>query len=172
MRIFRSAVLLLIPVALLLWVRHDSSVAQDPVPQAPANLNARQYHLVSGPFAADEKDDEKRERRPLSEFMEQKLNASSMILRGLMVDDMEMVENHADQLLKMSHEEKWRASNDMMYLQHSTQFRHAVDSLREKAGKKSIDGASLAWVNVTMSCIQCHQWVRNMVLADLDEPVQ
>ncbi len=124
--------------------------------------------------AADEKkksaDDKEEVEALLAEFMQKKLDASSRILRGLMIEDYELIEKNADTLLKMSHAEKWRASNDMMYLQHSTQFRNVVDDLRQKAKKKSPDGASLAWVNVTMSCIQCHQWVRNVVLADLNIP--
>lgn len=117
--------------------------------------------------AADEKDAEQDDEDPvLSQFMQQKLDASSRILEGLMTDDFKMIQDNADNLLKMSREEKWRASNDMMYLQHSTQFRNVVDDLSKKAARKSTDGASLAWVNVTMSCIQCHQWVRNVILAE------
>ena len=110
--------------------------------------------------------DEKPKDRRLSTFMQQKLNASNEILRGLMTDDLELVEENADKLLDMSREEKWRASNDMMYLQHSSQFGNAVDELREKAKDGSMDGASLAWINVTMSCIQCHNWVRNTIMVN------
>lgn len=187
MRLRHFTILLLLPCAALLWTLHSNSDAQesttkaqsDTAPQVCADataqpLPASKYLLVSGPFAepADEKDQKPDEKPLLADFMQQKLNSSSMILRGLMTDDLEMVETNADNLLKMSHEAKWRASNDMMYLQHSTQFRHAVDDLRKKAADMSTDGASLAWVNVTMSCIQCHQWVRNMVLADLNKPNQ
>lgn len=189
---FRHLTILLLPLAVVLWVRYDNSTTQEPTADvsavsvsethaskqdsAKASTNvseqpmaAAKYLLVSGPFAepADEKDQKPEDKPLLADFMQQKLNSSTMILRGLMTDDLEMVETNADRLLKMSHEAKWRASNDMMYLQHSTQFRHAVDDLRKKAADMSTDGASLAWVNVTMSCIQCHQWVRNMILADL-----
>lgn len=104
--------------------------------------------------------------KSLDKFMQKKLDSSSDILRGLMIEDFGLIERSADQLLDMSKAESWRASNDMMYLQHSNQFRNAVDELRTKSKKHSIDGASLAWVNVTMSCIQCHEWVRNIMLAD------
>ena len=116
--------------------------------------------------AQSKQQQDKPEKRPLSDFMQQKLDASNEILRGLMTDDLELVEENADKLLDMSREEKWRASNDMMYLQHSSQFGNAVDELREKAKDGSMDGASLAWINVTMSCIQCHNWVRNTIMVD------
>ncbi|MCA9084742.1 MAG: hypothetical protein KDA81_11830 [Planctomycetaceae bacterium] len=128
---------------------------------------AQQKDKASDDAAADEDEGE----GPLSKFMMQKLGMSNKILKGLMTDDLHLVEQNADKLLKMSHEEKWRASNDMMYLQHSTQFRNACEDLRNKAAKGTMDGTALAWINVTMSCIQCHDWVRNIVLADGSKPV-
>ena len=107
----------------------------------------------------------------LKEFMRKKLTASNQILEGLVVDDLSLVVSGSEALLKMSTAEKWRASNDIIYLQHSRDFRNSVETLRNKAKKQSIDGAALAWVDVTMSCIQCHEWVRNVVLADLSPGV-
>lgn len=115
---------------------------------------------------SSEEDDENE--RLLLKFMEKKLTSSSQILRGLMTEDFELIRENAGNLLEMSKEERWRASNDMMYLQHSTQFQNAVKELVTAAEKQSIDGASLQWVNVTMNCMQCHKWVRNVMLADLD----
>jgi hypothetical protein len=147
-----------------IWMQQSSSSAN----LAQAEDPAAQPQPAAEPQDDDDKDtdDQKKRDRPLSEFMQQKLDASSEILRGLMIDDLELVEENSDKLLKMSREEKWRASNDMMYLQHSAQFGNAVDELRQKAKDKSMDGASLAWINVTMSCIQCHNWVRNTIIVD------
>ena len=119
---------------------------------------------------ADDKKVEDEDEGHLSKFMSRKLSSSSQILKGLMIEDFDLIKDNADSLLKMSKQERWRASNDMMYLQHSTQFRSAVDELIDAAESKSVDGASLQWVNVTMSCIQCHKWVRDVMLADLEPP--
>ena len=168
MRIQRLFPILLVPAGLLFLMSYDTvggskveTKASGPSSDVrlPALLTSLSPAAAAG--QAEQSGD-----RALDVFMQQKLNASTLILRGLMTDDLEMVEKNADKLLEMSRAEQWRASNDMMYLQHSTQFRNAVDDLRKKAARKSTDGASLAWVNVTMSCIQCHQWVRNVVLAD------
>ncbi len=101
---------------------------------------------------------------PLSVFMHRKLSASNLILRGLVTDDLELAQDGARELLKMSHAEKWRASSDMMYLNHSREFQRSVETLQKKAKSKSIDGTALAWVDVTMNCIQCHEWVRDVML--------
>ena len=36
--------------------------------------------------------------------------------------------------------------------------------------KKSPDGAALAWLDVTMECIKCHEWVRDTMLANVPAP--
>lgn len=102
----------------------------------------------------------------LDRFMRQKLQASTMILEGLCTEDLAMVNKGADTLLKMSKEEKWRVSNDMMYRRYSTEFGHAVEELQKEATDNDMDGTSMAWVNVTMKCLKCHEWVRGTILAE------
>jgi len=105
---------------------------------------------------------------PLRGFMRLKLQASNHILEGLVVDDMKKVTTGARMLLEMSVEEHWRASNDMLYLQHSREFRDSVKKLQKKAKDHSLDGVALAWMDVTLNCIECHEWVRNTLIADID----
>jgi len=109
--------------------------------------------------------------KPLNDFMRRKLHASNQILEGLVTDRMSIVESGAKLLLEMSDAEQWRASNDALYLQFSRTFRDSVETLIDKAERKSIDGVALAWMDVTMNCIQCHEWVRNVMVADLDAPI-
>jgi len=102
-------------------------------------------------------------------FMRQKMQASNLILEGLCTDDLKLVNDGAQTLLKMPNEAKWRVSNDLMYRRYSTEFMQAVEELQKEAQSNDINGASMAWVNVTMKCLKCHKWVRNPVLADSKE---
>ena len=113
--------------------------------------------------SADKKDDPG---QALARFMRQKLQASNSILEGLCTEDLTMVADGAQTLMKMSGEEKWRVSNDILYRRYSTEFVHAVEELEHEAKDNDMDGTSLAWVNVTMKCLKCHEWVRNTVLAE------
>ncbi len=121
----------------------------------------RKPAISAAPVLTQKKDDEPL----LRSFMRQKLDASNKILEGLVTDDLAMVEQGADTLLKMSTEAKWRASNDMLYRRYSTEFVDAVSDMKEKAKAQSIDGTSLAWINSTMTCLKCHEWVRNTIVA-------
>ena len=105
----------------------------------------------------------------LQRFMRQKLQASNLILEGLCTENLKMVSEGSDTLMKMSREEHWRVSNDMMYRRYSTEFTQAVEELQKEAESNDIDGASMAWVNVTMKCLKCHKWVRNPILAETEE---
>lgn len=113
-----------------------------------------------------------RDKEPaLAKFMRAKLKASSQILEGLCTEDYETIQKGAETLKSMSQEERWRVSNDAMYRQHSAEFRDAVDNILKAAQeKKNLDSAALAWTKTTLSCIECHRWVRNTLLAERRKP--
>ena len=71
-----------------------------------------------------------------------------------------MIREGAETLHKMSAAEKWRVSNDVLYRQYSTEFNHEAERLLEKANARNLDGATLAWVECTMSCVRCHKHAR------------
>ena len=100
----------------------------------------------------------------LRKFMRKKLEASNNVLEGLVTDDLDLVERGAKRMLRMSKAEQWRVSNDPTYARFSKEFQQTVDRLTEKSNKGSVDGAALAWMDVTLSCIECHEWVRNMLI--------
>jgi cytochrome c556 len=106
----------------------------------------------------------------LAKFMRAKLNASSQILEGLCTEDYESIQAGAEKLKSMSNEERWRVSNDAMYRQQSAEFRDAVENILTAAKeKKNLDSAALAWTKTTLSCIECHRWVRNTLLTEKDK---
>lgn len=136
-----------------------SVVAQDEKPPAKAPP-------VKEKGNADKKDEPE---QALERFMRQKLQASSLILEGLCTENLKMVSDGSGTLMKMSHEEQWRVSNDMMYRRYSEQFLHSVEELKREADELDMNGASTAWVDVTMKCLKCHEWVRNTILADAEK---
>ena len=175
----RMVVLLLFPAAFSVCTPVNNSPAQEytrathtlqPGASHLQTLNASQKQSESTPGSAKQIKEEQAKEQPLSKFMKQKLVSSEQILRGLMMDDMQLVQSSAKKLLRMSRSEGWRASNDMLYLQHSIKFQNAADDLLNKAKARSMDGVSLAWIKVTMSCINCHEWVRDTALADITVP--
>lgn len=99
------------------------------------------------------------------DFMRQKLVHSQKVLEGLTVDDLEMVAKHSQDLSLLSQAASWQVLQTPEYLDRSAEFRRAVDTLTEAAQKKNLDGAALAYVDVTMKCVSCHKYVRGVRIA-------
>ena len=97
-------------------------------------------------------------------FMRMKLEASNKVLEGLATEDFHMIRDGAQTLQRMSGAEKWRVSNDVLYRQYSAEFNRQAERLLEKANERNIDGATLAWVECTMSCVRCHKYARAIKL--------
>lgn len=102
----------------------------------------------------------------LQEFMRRKLDLSQSVLEGLVTEDFDKIDKGAVALLVLSKAEEWQVSNDMLYRQHSNEFQRAIKQLEKGAKDKNIDGASLAFVQMTMNCIECHRFVRDKLVAD------
>lgn len=107
-----------------------------------------------------------REDIPLREFMRQKLDASNQILEGLVLEDPALIKEGAEVLNRMSTAEKWRVQNDALYREFSSDFRRVTASLVEAAEEQDNDQAALKWMDATMSCIDCHRYVRGMRVVD------
>ncbi len=121
--------------------------------------------LAPSPQAAD-KQKLAEGKSPLSKFMRAKLNASELILEGLALENFALIQKGAKELEKISSAEEWRISNDVMYRQHSNEFQRVVSRLVKAAEEERLDGAALSWVEATMSCIECHRFVRAVLMAD------
>lgn len=121
--------------------------------------------------AASAKEKEDAEKKPgpkkvaMKLFMRKKLDASQHILEGLTVEDFDMIATGARQLKTTSAAAEFMVVNDPMYSQHADEFRRIADKLEKAAKEKRLDGATLAYVDMTLSCVECHKYVRNILLA-------
>ena len=107
-----------------------------------------------------------KEKTPLQKFMRAKLGGSSQILEGLVTEKFDLIQKGTTELGRISSAAKWRVSNDAMYRQYSNEFQQKVSRLEEMAKAKKLDGAALAYIEVSMSCIECHKWVRAVLIAE------
>ena len=121
-------------------------------PQAPKS--------DSGEKKVDEKSS-----RSLRSFMRAKLSASTKILEGLALENLDLVQEGAVEMNKMSTAEQWRRHDDVLYRQFSAEFRQTTSDLVDAAKDGLLDRAALKWMAATMNCIECHRYVRNKLVA-------
>ena len=94
-------------------------------------------------------------------FMRAKLGHSQNVLEGLSLEDYDLIARGAQELSLASQESSWQVLQTEDYVRQSAEFRRACDNLRRAADTKNLDGAVLAWMEVTMKCVQCHRYVRD-----------
>lgn len=107
----------------------------------------------------------KQKEKSSSKLMRKKLAAAQDILEGLTTEDFEMIEQGAKLLKSLANEADFQISKDSMYVQHSNEFQNLADKLEKAAKANSLDKASLHYVNLTMNCIECHRFVRDVLVA-------
>jgi hypothetical protein len=93
-------------------------------------------------------------------FMRLKLAHAGEVLEGLAMEDFEAIARGANALALASQASSWQVLQTEEYARHSGEFRRSCESLRTAARAGNLDGAALAWMEVTMKCIQCHKYVR------------
>lgn len=107
----------------------------------------------------------KKERNPI---MQEKLDHSQKVLEGLAVRDFDLIERNADELIILSKKAEWRVLKTPEYTLYSDAFRRQAADLVRASKDKNLDGAALAYLDLTMSCVRCHKHVRETKVAMLD----
>ena len=91
--------------------------------------------------------------------MLRKLDYSRDVVEGLATEDYELIAKAAQNLLVLSHEADWNVITTGEYLKMSSEFRETTTRLRERAREKNLDGATLAYFEMTLSCLRCHKHI-------------
>jgi hypothetical protein len=103
-------------------------------------------------------------------FMRAKLDHAQKVMEGLALEDYAVIAKHSQELSLISQASNWQVLQTPEYRNQSTEFRRATDAIRNAAQKKNLDGATLAFMEMTLKCVQCHKYVRDVRAADFTEP--
>jgi hypothetical protein len=100
--------------------------------------------------------------KQINKVMAAKLKHSQKLLEGIALADFKKIESSAEELIDLTKTEEWLMHKAPRYEMHTNEFRRAAETLIRKAKDKNIDGATLAFFDMTMSCVRCHQHVREV----------
>ena len=115
--------------------------------------------------AADEADPNAPKPNDAVAFMRLKLNHSQRVLEGIALEDFDLIAKNAQQLGLLAQDENWRVYQTLEYRQHSADFQRIASELTKAARAKNLDGATLAYMQLTMSCVNCHKYTRSVHMA-------
>lgn len=100
-------------------------------------------------------------------FMRLKLAHSQQVLEGIVLEDFEMITKHASAMSVLLEDEKWMVFQTPEYRTHSNIFNEVCRDLKKAAERRNIDAATLAYMEMTMSCVKCHKYTRGIRMASL-----
>ena len=106
----------------------------------------------------------------VGDFMKAKLTHAQKVLEGLALEDYDLIAKHSQELSLLSQAANWRVLMTPQYVQHSADFRRSTDALTKAAKKKNLDGAALAYFEVTLKCVNCHKYVRSVKVTAIEGP--
>lgn len=100
--------------------------------------------------------------KKVEKLMVAKLKHSQTLLEGIAIGDFKKITASAEELIELTKTEEWLMHKTPRYEMHSNEFRRSAETLVRKAKDKNMDGTTLAFFEMTMSCVRCHQHVREI----------
>jgi hypothetical protein len=109
------------------------------------------------------------EQKGLQELMQRKLKHSQKVLEGLALKNFDLIAANAEELVLVSKTTEWKVVKTPKYELYSNEFRRNAEEMIQKAKEKNLDGAALAYVDMTLNCIKCHKYVRDVRMTKLEK---
>ncbi len=104
--------------------------------------------------------EEKKEKQEPSFWMKQKLAYSQNILKGLVSEDYEAIHKNAVAMKDLNRIERFVRRKPEGYRTQLQVFQFSVDELIRQAEVDDLEGATLAFTQMTISCVRCHKHLR------------
>src|SRR5262249_28399608 len=104
----------------------------------------------------------------VKELMRSKLEHAQKVLEAIALNDLDGIAKNAKALRQISERAGWRVFPTPQYLLHSNEFQRVAEKLEKDAKDKSLDGAALSYVELTLNCVRCHKYVREQRMTRAD----
>jgi hypothetical protein len=101
----------------------------------------------------------------LSKVMRAKLEQSQGLLAALVTSNWNDLARRTQELQRLTRDPAWSVMNSPPYVSHAAAFLRAVEDLAQAAERRDGEGAPLAYVSLTLTCVRCHQAVARSRLA-------
>ncbi|HEY1376622.1 MAG TPA: hypothetical protein VGF55_07500 [Gemmataceae bacterium] len=95
-------------------------------------------------------------------LMQKKLANAQKVLEGIAMADLDKVGEHARAMSDLSRQAGFKVFPTAQYEMHAVEFRRALDDMQKGARANNLDAVTLAYVDMTMSCVRCHKHVREV----------
>jgi hypothetical protein len=125
------------------------------------------------PAKEDKQPAKEKEKLPahVIQLMQDKLKHSQKLLEGLATAEFNRITESAEELMRISKQAEFAVLKTKDYELHSNAFRRGLETVIQKAKEKNVDGAALGYVDITLTCVRCHQYTRDQRLTNAPGPL-
>ncbi len=102
------------------------------------------------------------------QLMKNKLVHAQRILEAVMTSDFNLLGRETDALSHTTQQPGWWVLTTPEYKRYSTAFLNATNDLTTAARDHDLDAVALHYATMTMTCYECHRYVKRARIADLD----
>jgi hypothetical protein len=95
-------------------------------------------------------------------LMRDKLVHANTVLDGLSVEDFGKIAESAEMMRMISRAASWHVIATDEYLRHSKNFQEQATDLVRHAKDKNLEAATLDYMRISLTCVQCHKHVREV----------
>ena len=97
--------------------------------------------------------------------MREKLVHTQKILEAIMTSNFSVLEQESAALEQATRSPGWDVLKSPEYRRQSEAFLRATQALQEAAKSRDLDAAALRYASMTLSCFDCHRYVKNARVA-------
>jgi len=99
------------------------------------------------------------------DVMRFKLHYAQGVLEGITTENFDLIATNAAHLQRLSQAAGWTVRQTEEYQRFTLDFRRAAEGLERAAQKKNVEAATVAYFQLTVSCVSCHRYLRDSRLA-------
>jgi hypothetical protein len=101
----------------------------------------------------------------MKQVMRAKLDHSQRILEAVVTSNWQLLDQESRQMGLVVREPAWQALAMPEFIRHSEAFLRATQDLSEAASARDLERASLGFVSLTASCVNCHRYLARARIA-------
>jgi hypothetical protein len=98
---------------------------------------------------------------PSAGFMRLKLEPAKKVLEGIALADFQMIRSNSEQMRKLALDASWMVVQTEAYSNHSQDYQKSLSLINRMCDEEDLDGVTLAYMQMTMRCVQCHKTLRD-----------
>jgi hypothetical protein len=95
-------------------------------------------------------------------LMKDKLTFANKALDGLAVEDFGKIAESAKMMRMISRAASWYVLDSEEYTHISKNFQEQAADLERHAKEKNLDAAALDYMRISLTCVQCHKYMRQV----------